>query len=154
MMNGSSSTGMATVMMMKMNHMVTTTFFVVVLLLVASNTIVAQATDVEQRRSLQTAGCPAGTFKSSLEAIAPCIPCLRCAWNQVQLIECVTFPPDTNQCQCMDGFVSNGKAGCLPINTNGSNMESVPYSAGTVNVAATGTTTFLLMAGYFYLQQW
>jgi hypothetical protein len=80
----------------------------------------------QEERSLQIGPplqpCPPGTFRHGKNA--PCVSCLRCAYNAFAKVSCVTQAANPAQCQCNAGLVSNGRGGCLTPRTGGGSIDT------------------------------
>jgi hypothetical protein len=60
--------------------------------------------------------CPMGYFKSSPDPYSLCVPCLLCGSNSFSKVDCVTYVPDPDQCECNPGFLPNNRrTGCYPV---------------------------------------
>lgn len=89
-----------------------------------------QAQQQQEERSLQTTvigpplpPCPAGQFRRGTGA--PCVNCLRCAYNAIARVNCVAHAANPAQCECNPGLVTNGRGGCLvpPSTIGGGSLD-------------------------------
>jgi hypothetical protein len=109
--------------------------------------------DGQMEQGGSTANCPAGQFER--RSGDGCIPCKTCPWNAEPIVTCVMQEGDPAQCQCRDGFTSNGRGGCRAVSGHGAGTTTMMASVDSSGAASTsmiGMAVATCAIATFFLQ--
>jgi hypothetical protein len=90
--------------------------------------------DGQMEQGGSTANCPAGQFER--RSGDGCIACKTCPWNAEPIVTCVMQEGDPAQCQCRDGFTSNGRGGCSAVSGGGPGTTTMMASVDSSGAAS------------------